>query len=237
MTRQPIDRATLHAALDVVLDAADGDGGRLDPDAFWELAAMLTQGRGITADLHGAGLEAAGASPQSPKTTLNERQTRAYHIGLLIQLIMDIGRLPGQGSLLPSNFLHGVVIHDLMGMLGGAGGMGKSKPQILTTGRKGLGGIQWAARAQLVGVVFWRKGHTGQTQVAIWANLMRDYNAEKSKLDRWLSDFGGANGDLVTAAFAAGKAGDMSSPYAKSNAELAATLELADKTQGKKAKQ
>ncbi|WP_156209664.1 hypothetical protein [Pseudorhodobacter wandonensis] len=224
-------------ALDAILDAADANGGRLDADAFWTFVAGLAQGRGITDGLHYAGLEAVQDVPsktQNPQKAKSKRERRAYHIGVLAQLLMDVGRMPGQGSLLPGSFQHGVVAHDLLGMQEGPDGVGRGDPQILTSGRKGIAKIRQAARFRLVGVVFWRVGRTGQTQEAVWNDLMGEGDAEKSRLDRWLKEFGGAKGDLVTTAHAAGAANDTSSLFAKSNLELASTIQLVNQGSGRR---
>lgn len=44
----------LRAAFDDLLDAADADGGQMDPSAFWGFVAALAAGRGIAEDLQAA---------------------------------------------------------------------------------------------------------------------------------------------------------------------------------------
>lgn len=235
MTTGPFDRAALHDALDTMLDRADTEGGRLEADAFWTFATMLAQGRGLTEGLHLAGIEAVRGLPKSPSKTLTDRQRRAYHIGLLAHLLIGLGRLPGQGSILPENFKHGVVAHDLKGMLGGPGAMGEGDPQILSSGKRGEIGLRREARRRLVGVVRWRMGAAGATRDAVWTDLMGGGgNAEKSKLDRWQAEFGGKSGALCREAFAAGRAGTRINSWDASNAELADVIALARSGSGKR---
>lgn len=48
------DRDDLRAAFDDLLDAAEADGGQMDPSAFWGFVAALAAGRGIAEDLQTA---------------------------------------------------------------------------------------------------------------------------------------------------------------------------------------
>lgn len=225
MTDNALSRTDLHAALDALLDQADAVDGRTDADAFWEFVAGLAQGRGLTDALHEAGLEASVAVSPAPAKTLDERQKRAYHIGLLAALVMQVGRLPGQGSLLPANFQHGAIAFDLLGMLRGPSGMGDGAPLILTSARQGRDGLRHAARRQLVGVVYWRMGATGRSRAKVWEDLM-GVHADKYTIDRWQHEFGGAKGELCQAAFAAGKAGKSEHGWSATNDELKGTIEL-----------
>lgn len=231
MTALPFSRQELHAALDALLDTTGS--GSMDPDALWEFVTGLAQGRGVTENLHKAGSEAAAGVGPSPAATFNARQIRAYHIGLLVALLMQVGRMPGQGSILPGNFQHGVVAHDLLGMLQGPGGMGEGDPQILTSAKGGKVGLRRAARRRLVGVVRWRMGRTRATREDVWFGLM-GYEAEKSMLDRWQREFGGAEGWLCREAFAAGAAGDTTRPWAASDHDLKPVIELALSGPGKR---
>lgn len=235
MTAPQVSRAELHSLLDMLLEQAEEDAGQLAPDGLRDFLAGLVQGRGITERWHEAGLEALRAVPDSPKKTFNERQARAYHLGLLAQLLLDLGGLPGSASPLPGNFQHGVIVHDLQAMRGGQGGLGTGWPLVLSPARKGQDGLVKAARRHLVGVVRWRMGYTGKGREDIWRGLMGD-RAEKTKLDRWQREFGGADGDFCQACQAAGKAGDLSSPYAASDQNLAEIIDLANKARGKRAK-
>ena len=230
---QPLSRDGLHAALDALLDAADADAGRLHPDAFWEFVAMITFGRGITEGLHGAGLEALSAVPGSPAASRNERETRAYHLGLLIQLLMDLGRLPGEASVLPANFQHGVIVADMLGMLAGPGGLGEGAPQILTSAKKGWAQMRRFARRSLVGVVRWRMGKTGKTREEVWFDLMGN-EASKATLDDWQAEAGGPHGNLCRDAFEAGRASKPMRRWGDSNAELAPLIALANSAPGKR---
>jgi hypothetical protein len=234
-------REDLHAALDALLDAADADVGRLESDAFWAFAAMLASGRGIAVGLHEDGLEAVRATPDSPLNTRNERQTRAYHIALTAALLARVGRLPGQGSILPANYQHGVVIQDLLWMLGGNAGTGEADPQLLTSGRGGIGGLRRAARRRLVGVVRWRMGATGKTRAQVWDDLMGDrderngdQDADPTKLDRWQSEFGGVDGWLCRTAFEAGAARQDTRGWSATNEELADVIALARASSGRR---
>lgn len=231
----------LHAALEVLLQDAHLRGGSLDATAFWVFVAAIAHGRGITEGLHNEGIAALAAAPTSPKATVNVRQTRAYHIGLLRQLVMDIGGIRGQASILPVNFKHGVMASDLTTMLDRASGGGSGGPLILTSARKGADPMRKHAKMQLVGVVFWRMGRTGATRRAIWSGLMGQ-GAEKTKLDRWVAEFGGAEGEYARAALTAGQAWntfDPPGPFASLAADdtsLAPLITLATSGQGRRAK-
>lgn len=236
----------LHAALASLLQDAQLRGGSLDATAFWGFVATLAHGRGITEGLHNDGLGALAAVPKIPKATLKARQARAYQIGLLRQLIMDIGGLPGHPSVLPANLKHGVMASDLTTMLDGSKGKGSGDPSLLTSARAGADPMRKHARMKLVGVVFWRSGRTGETRIAIWNNLWASVlgvSAEKTKLDRWIAEFGGAEGEYARAAFAAGQAwktDDPPGPYASlavDDADLVPTITLAASGQGKRAPQ
>ncbi|PVH30328.1 hypothetical protein DDE20_01880 [Pararhodobacter oceanensis] len=206
--------------------------GALNEGGFWHFIAAVAQGRGITENLHAAGLEAVNEVPQSPVSTFNSRQHRAYHIRLLAQLILGLGASPDHVSVLPSNFNHGAVVADLLQMLEGPGGMGEAAPQMLYSNRQAATALIRYARQRLVGTVLWRIGHTGKTQDAVWRDLMGD-DAEKTRLDRWLKALGGRRGEFGRSALVAGQAGDLSSPYAASNEELAEVVELANSGPGK----
>lgn len=226
MTEGTNSREELLAALDALLDAADANGGRLDADGFWSFAAMLATGRGIAEGLHEAGMEALRATPDSPLNTRNERQWRAYHIGLTAALLAGAGRLPGQGSILPANYLHGVVIQDLLWMLGGAAGTGEAAPQFLATSKGGDAGLRRAARQRLVGAVRWRMGATGKTRAQVWEDLM-GHRADKITIDRWQRQFGGAEGWLCQTAYAAGQTGQSLHGWDATNSQLEGVIKLA----------
>ncbi|PTM97309.1 hypothetical protein [Mycoplana dimorpha] len=233
MTASLFGRAALHHALDKLLDTGEEDNGRLNPDAFWDFAGMLAAGRGITEGLHDAGLKAVRAVPDSPRNTFNDRQRRAYHLGLLDALLLSMGRSEGQGlmpselgSLLPGNFRQAAIVHDLRVMLGGSDGMGAGHPQILFSARDGNAALRGAACRQLVGVIRWRMGRTGATRNAVWHDLMGT-RREIASLNRWQKEAGGTGGELYTEAFAAGQAGVMDIPWAKSNEELVHIIALA----------
>jgi hypothetical protein len=239
MTDALKSREDLYAALDDLLDAADVNGGQLDTDAFWTFAAMLATGRGITQSLHEDGLEAVRATPDSPKTDKIERQGRAYHLAVTANLLAAIGRLPGQGSILPANYKHGTVIQDLLWMLGGNAGTGE--PLILKPGGGGKEGLRRSARRRLVGVVRWRMGATGQTRAEIWADLMGDkdgrhgdQDADPTKLDRWQKEFGGVDGWLCQTAFEAGQAKHAVNDWDATNEDLADVIALARSAPGRR---
>ncbi|MDZ4136781.1 MAG: hypothetical protein U1D06_14510, partial [Paracoccaceae bacterium] len=190
-----------------------GEGGRLVPADFWQFVAAVGQGRGIAQDLHSAGIDALAEAPASPAHTREARQRRAYHIGLTARLLLAVGGDPGEASILPTNFSHGAVVSDLMSLLGGRTGLGNGDPQILNTSRRGLGHLRGHARRILVGVVLWRAGRTGKTPTAIWGDLMGD-GGEKTKWDRWLREFGCADGEFARDVFAAGGRADASGWFA-----------------------
>lgn len=214
-------REALHAELDALLDAADADGGPIEPDAFWAFVAMLAQGRGIMDGLHAEGLDAVRGTPDSPVRTFNERQVRNYHIAVTAALLAGVGRLPGQGSILPGNYQHGVLVQDLLWMLSGDG-----EPQILSSGGGGQKGLRQAARRRLVGVVHWRMGQTGRSRAQVWAELM-GLHGDKGTLDRWQREFGGRKGRLCHEAFEAGRAAQARNGWDASNEQLRSVIELA----------
>ena len=238
MSAEATGRAALHVALGAMMLEAEANGGRLDKEGFWEFVAMVAQGRGIAEDLHAAGLAALQAvrgQTQDPKGSMLQRQERAYHLGLLAQLLMDAGRVPGQASVLPANFQHGVVVHDLMGMLAGPDKMGEGAPLILTSDRKGLTGMRREARGRLVGVVRWRMGRTGTTRDKVWFELMGN-DASTATLDGWQEDVGGGKGPLCVGAFEAGRRGDLDTPLAASNSDLSRIIALATSGPGRRRK-
>lgn len=235
----PVPDSTLLALLANLLSKA-GSNGELNSDAFWRFVAALAQGRGITAALHDAGLDAVAAAPASPAATRNFREARAYHIAVLNQFLMDAGGLAGCPSILPANFRHGVVASDLLAMLGGVGGMGEAEPQILKSARGGSANLRRYARQRIVGTVLWRAARTGASRAAIWDALMPPdvdgATPDKTVLDKWLAECGGAKGELACTARAAGAAGDMASPYAATDDELAPVIKLARTAQGRGAR-
>ena len=241
MTEGTNSREDLHAALDALLDAADADSGRLDVDGFWNFAAMVAEGRGIAESLHEDGLEAVRATPDSPLNNRNERQRRAYHVGLTAALLAGAGRLPGQGSILPANYNFGAVVQDLLWMLGGNTGLGAADPQILKSEKGGKAGLRQTARRRLVGVVRWRMGATGKTRAEVWADLMGDkdgrhddQDADPTKLDRWQKEFGGVDGWLCRTAFEAGQANQAVNDWDATNEDLADVIALARSAPGKR---
>ena len=239
MTDATNSREDLHAALDALLDAADADGGQIDTDGFWAFAAMLATGRGITLGLHEDGLEAVRATPDKPAIDMDARQGRAYHIAVTAHLLAAIGRLPGQGSILPANYNHGAVIQDLLWMLGGSAGAGE--PSVLKSNGGGKEGLRRAARRRLVGVVRWRMGATGKTRAEVWDDLMGDnegrngdQDADPTKLDRWQKEFGGVDGWLCRTAFEAGQANQAVNDWDATNEDLAEVIALARSAPGRR---
>lgn len=231
----------LQVMLRALLDGA-GEGGKLAPSVFWQFAAALAQGRGIGAELHSAGLEAAHevGKKQAKATNADQRkaaakqQRRAYHIGFTAQLLLDVGGLPGSGSIFPTNYDHGAVLSEFFTMLGGPDGLGAGDLQMLTSARGGQDVLRDYARRRLVGVTLWRIGSSGQTRAAVWRDLMGEFD-EKTKYDRWLKALGGHKGAFALAALAAGQRGDVESDFAATNTELEKVIALVNGAQGPKA--
>jgi hypothetical protein len=124
-----LDPEELLARLRALLATADPATGALDQDAFWEFVAGVAQGRGITTRLHEAGLEKLTTVRPPILRTSNARGGRAYHIGLLTQLVTDIGGPPERASVFPASFDYGAIAGDLMTMLGGPRGLGEDPRQ------------------------------------------------------------------------------------------------------------
>jgi hypothetical protein len=229
-----LDAAQLHAMLDELLadaeGSAEGSGADLDADAFWHFVTALAQGRGITSRLHEAGLAAVAGAP--PGAHRHDRERRAYHIGLLARLVTDIGRLPGQPSILPGNFSHGVIAADLLSMLAGQTGQGRGKPLVLYGGESGIDNLRKMARQQLVGAIFWRMGRSGLSQTKVREALIPDLG--KQTWDGWLRKFGGSDGTLAQDALEAGRSGQEGVGWAASDADLARVIKLAREGRGRR---
>jgi hypothetical protein len=232
-TCEAFTREELHSLLDILLHRSEIEEGRIDPKHFWTFVTALAQERGITDDLHSAGLVQANAIPKSPSKTYNQREKRAYHIGLLIELIANIGGEPDTASILPANFNHFLILSDLYTMLEGNTGTGSSAPQVLNSTRQGIASQRKYARRILVGTVLWRMGHTGKKRNEVWLELMGYEHAEKTKLDRWLKEFGGHKGEFAMSAFATGQSGVTDSIFAQPNQYLEQYIALALSGQGR----
>lgn len=152
---QTISDRELLARLEGLLHNADPETGAIDKDEFWQFIAALALGRGIAEGLHTAGGEAVARVNPSPAKSFNERQGRAYHIGLLEQLLLDVGRSGGP-SILPGNFKDGAVVADLLMMQGGKSGTGTGKPQMLYSDKAGLGDMRRHARSVWVLAICYR---------------------------------------------------------------------------------
>jgi hypothetical protein len=222
-----LDAAQLHEMLDALLADTDADGD-VDADAFWHFVTALSQGRGITSRLHDGGLAAVADVP--PGAHRHDRERRAYHIGLLTRLVTDIGRLPGQPSILPGNFSHGVIAADLLSMLAGQTGQGRGKPLVLYGGESGIDNVRQLARQVLVGAIFWRMGRSGLSQAKVREALMPDLG--KRTWDGWLREFGGSAGDLARNALEAGHTGQQNVGWSMSDADLAPVIKLAREGRG-----
>lgn len=222
----------LLARLRALLSNARPETGDLEADEFWKFVAAVAQGRGITTRLHDAGIEQLEKVAPSPAGTRNERERRAYHIGLLARLLMDIGGPAGRASVLPANFSHAAVVGDLLAMLGGPGGMGEARPQILASERGGAGNLRRHARRALVGAVLWRAAREGRSQAEIRGGLLPDM--DKSVWDGWLREVGGANGEFAGAARDAGAAGRRDDYWSWTDEQLGPVIQLARGGQGRR---
>lgn len=217
----------LHQMLDDLLSDA-APTGALESDKFWHFMAAVARGRGITETLHASGLQWADKAPPSPKKSLPHRQFRAYHIGLLAQLLMDAGRMGG-ASVLPGNFNHSLIASDLISMLGGKGGLGEADPLILTSGRGGKATIRRHARNRVVGAILWRAEHSKKSVAAVRASYLPD--VVKTTWDSWMKEAKEYGGNVVEDAKKAGRAGDVSSPYAVTDDKLRRLVALAHELQ------
>lgn len=206
-----ISDGDLHTLLDQLLSAATADG-KLDPDAFWTFVAALAQGRGIAEGLHDAGIEAATTVAQEhpkPGNTLSVRQERAYHIAFLLQLLADMGRLPGETSVLPGNFRHGAVVADLLSMLDGRSGQGQGRPQILYS--RGISEDMMPrqqAQRIIVGAINWQAARNQPSSKR--PNVKSIYAAHgliEEEWDEWVARFKGVNADYVSHMRTEGRAG------------------------------
>lgn len=230
-----IDSERLVVMLRELLAGADANGGKMALGDFCRFSAAVTQGREITEALHDVGTEAANAVAKehpSPASTLADRQRRAYHIALLRQFLMEVGGLPGEASVLPGNFKHGVIVSDLSAMLGGHTGEGQgSTPQILSSNGEGATALRHHAQWEIVCGVYWRAGRDGGTLSSVYEGLGLD----KELWDPWLRRLRRDHPDFPDLAREAGAHGSTAYGrfWSRSDAERAKVLELARKAPGR----
>jgi|GEM_PF-5049803 len=155
----PADRADLHAALDVMLDAADGDGGRLDGPTFWGFVAGLARGRGVAEEIaNGAAAKLAERSGLPDKLA---EAWRAAQWAYLFTLMRHISAFPGE--IMPRDFSAAAFIAVADNILSGKK---KGEAQdLLALGTQR--GAEWAAEARaarrlVVGAVFFQAEKTGE---------------------------------------------------------------------------
>lgn len=217
-----ISDSELLERLERLLLNADPDTGTLDKDDFWVFATALAQGRGITDGLHAEGDKAAVAVNPSPATSFNDRQKRAYHIRLLVQLLLDVGGSGGP-SILPGNFKDGAVVADLLTMLGGKAGTGSGKPQMLYSGKEGLEDMRRYARGAWVLAIHYRAARDGVSLESLHKGCLPGKT--------WRDWQQGVNRETITAAKEAGrqarKGGIPVPGFDYPDAELGQIFELA----------
>lgn len=193
----------LHAMLDALLHP------NMAPDAFWHFVAALAQGRGVADRLHEEGMEAVNAvtpSPTDKPADMEHKKFRAYQIGLLRLLLLDMHR-GGEASVFPAGALRvGAICGDLDMMLAGKNGTGLGRPQFLYSNWDGNQYLAQAGRRAFVGAVYYYAAwHRIDPLAALSALGARDLN--RSTWRTWVAKQGGETGDLVSAAIADGEAG------------------------------
>lgn len=216
-----IDRAALRQMFEDLMDGAEAQGGVIDADAFWGFCAALSQGRGITERLHVGGLEAVADLNPQPVRTAGRRTARAYQLGFLRQLLVDIGRLPGLNSIFPKNFRWEVIAYDLGNMLGGPTSEGTGTPLILSAKGESKNPLRRTARETIVGTVYYRSVRGGKSIARVRAELLPDM--DKSKWDKWAKE----SKAVRDSAIAAAKSGTPSDRFGKSDDELRPIIQLA----------
>ena len=196
---EPNSRANLHAALDVLLDAADVDGDRLDGPAFWTFVAALARGRGIADEIAGAAVQHmtdAGALPdkpeQDPARALAAARTAQW--AMLSALLRRVTAFPGE--IVPEEFQRTWFIAAADNIVVGRGKLRKG-PHMDLLGLGTQKGAEWKAEARaakrlLVGAVYFRAEQTGQSAAKVRADMLpgvpdrtwKDWTREVAKAKR-----------------------------------------------------
>lgn len=182
---EPTSREELHAALDLLLDAADADGGRLDGPAFWAFVAELARGRGIADGIGAAAaqhISDAGGMPEIPlddpagATEVGFASARMGQWAMLAALLRHVTAFPGE--IVPREFKASMFAAAADNILTGRGEMGKG-PHMDLLGLGTQKGAEWKAEARaakrlLVGAVHFRAEQTGQSAAKVRAELLPD---------------------------------------------------------------
>lgn len=166
----PAGRASLHSALDDLLDAAAKDGGRLDAAAFWGFVGELSQGRGIADEIADAAAVHVGGHGG-----LTNDLVEAWQAVQWAMLSATLTRLAGAGSILPIEFSTASFRAVADNVLSGTGG-GEAQDLLgLRTQRGTADNAEGrAARRLLVGAVFHRAERTGQSAAKTRREMLPD---------------------------------------------------------------
>ncbi len=182
---EPASREDLHAALDILLDAADVDGGRLDAPAFWAFVAALGRGRGIAEDIAAAAAEHLAEVGGLPEIPLDD-PARARDAGLaalgmvqwamLSALLRRVTAFPGE--IVPRAFKASMFVAAADNIVVGRGELGKG-PHMDLLGLGTQKGADWQAEARaakrlLVGAVHFKAEQTGQSVAKVRADMLPD---------------------------------------------------------------
>lgn len=228
-----IPEVQLHQMLSDLLSTSDPNTGALDEDKFWHFVAALGQGRGITESLHAHGLEAVNHVAVSPRASFEARKQTAYHAGLLMRLLLGIGRAlqeptdaskQDDASILPGNFNTLVVAGDLLSMQEGHPSAKPGKPQLLRQFKNGEENIRAFARRIVVGAVLYRMARFGRSNAKVREEL--DPYLEKPTWERWQREFGGPTGEFAQRVKAQAEQGE-SSNFDLSDEKLSEILAVA----------
>lgn len=183
--------AELARALVGMLHDARKNGGQIDPDTFWQFVSLLTHGRGITEGLDRVGLDLVEAvDKQGKRPPANKRadeQMRAYHRGIVGQLLSDMSSNNGKRlSIFPERFHALEVARDLAAMGPNPYGLALGEPRILCQkgGRRGFD--RDTARHMVISYVCWKAAREGISRAKVRDSLPCE--VPKRTWEGWIRD-------------------------------------------------
>ena len=168
--------ADLTRALVGMLHEARKNGGQIDPETFWQFVSLLAHGRGITEWLDQVGMKFVEAvdkqGKRPPAKDRGDEQARAYHRGVLGQLLSDMSSDNGKRmSILPDRFDALEVAKDLAAMGPNPYGLAGGEPRILRQRRGKQGFDRDMARHVVVSYVCWKAAHEGISRTKVRESL------------------------------------------------------------------